>query len=535
MENNYKEYLESFAWKAIKKMKLEEQPECECCSEKATTVHHLSYERRGMERDDDIVSICERCHNECHYVDGYQIKNDEKILRKRFEDVKEIYLGNGYSSDNQSELKSYKVTLRDVFHYDTKIEGADSRTFEIIDNTYTKDKNNAYRNGYKIDGIFINSFEIIDSSYCKDSNYIYYHSKKIFGSDSKSFKLLKNGYSKDINNVYNDGKIVEGFDAKTFKLLDYGYKKDKNFVYNNYNDKISYFDGNENYNLIPNSSFKIINKNFAKDKKNLYFINDNFKNFIKIFIDGIDSYSFEFISSKYWRDINSVFYVDITEFKEILGSNPLTLECVNRNSVSANVVRDTDSNIKQCKFKIFNVITDGNIEYIYYYEKDGSIKKVEGLKNFINSIEKYYKKDNNMAYYNFYLEIKKIPLSDPNTFKIIDKNYNKDIKYVYNHTTIIEGADPNTFEFIDDIYRKDKYNVYYYREKIENSDPKSFKILIDGYSKDKYNVYHNGKILLGSDPKTFTYINRDNVYDKNNTYYLGKIKKKFLGLITYYK
>ena len=46
MENNYKEYLESFAWKAIKQVKLQEQPNCECCGEPATTVHHLSYERR---------------------------------------------------------------------------------------------------------------------------------------------------------------------------------------------------------------------------------------------------------------------------------------------------------------------------------------------------------------------------------------------------------------------------------------------------------------------------------------------------------
>lgn len=92
MENNYKEYLDSFAWKAIKQVKLSEQPECECCWETATTVHHLSYERRWSEKEEDIVSVCERCHHECHFVNWYQIKNDEETLRKRFEEVRGIYL-----------------------------------------------------------------------------------------------------------------------------------------------------------------------------------------------------------------------------------------------------------------------------------------------------------------------------------------------------------------------------------------------------------------------------------------------------------
>ncbi len=92
MENNYKEYLDSYAWKAIKKMKMEENSICECCWEPATTVHHLSYERRWSEKEDDIVSVCERCHNECHFINWYQIKNDELMLRKRFEEIKNKYL-----------------------------------------------------------------------------------------------------------------------------------------------------------------------------------------------------------------------------------------------------------------------------------------------------------------------------------------------------------------------------------------------------------------------------------------------------------
>lgn len=95
--NKYKEYLNSEAWRALKKMKLEEKPNCEVCWEWADTVHHLSYERRWAEKPEDIVSICFNCHEACHYynsVDSYggliieKIPNTERELRKRFEEIK---------------------------------------------------------------------------------------------------------------------------------------------------------------------------------------------------------------------------------------------------------------------------------------------------------------------------------------------------------------------------------------------------------------------------------------------------------------
>lgn len=89
--NEYKEYLDSYAWKSLKKNKLKDTPICELCWNKATTVHHLSYERLWKEKDSDIASVCKLCHKECHYLEWNQIKNDEKVLRKRFEELKEKY------------------------------------------------------------------------------------------------------------------------------------------------------------------------------------------------------------------------------------------------------------------------------------------------------------------------------------------------------------------------------------------------------------------------------------------------------------
>jgi len=125
MENNYKEYFESYTWKALKKMKLEEQPNCECCWVPATTVHHLSYERIWSEREDDIVSVCERCYYECNFVNWYQIKNDEETLRRRFEEVRREFWGDDlvvddewdeYRVDNYSEVYKNNIPLETMFH-----------------------------------------------------------------------------------------------------------------------------------------------------------------------------------------------------------------------------------------------------------------------------------------------------------------------------------------------------------------------------------------------------------------------------------
>lgn len=85
---NYQEYLDSEAWRGLKKLKLEEQPNCEICWNPADTVHHLSYERRWAEKSDDIRSLCTSCHNKCHFDNaGDKVKLDENSLIERFNEI----------------------------------------------------------------------------------------------------------------------------------------------------------------------------------------------------------------------------------------------------------------------------------------------------------------------------------------------------------------------------------------------------------------------------------------------------------------
>lgn len=85
----YKEYLDSYAWKALKKSKLKDNPQCEICWSEAITVHHLSYTRLWKEKENDIVSICDSCHYKCHFDEWKKIPINTRSLTKRFNILKE--------------------------------------------------------------------------------------------------------------------------------------------------------------------------------------------------------------------------------------------------------------------------------------------------------------------------------------------------------------------------------------------------------------------------------------------------------------
>ncbi len=87
--NEYNDYLNSYEWKAIKAKKIEDNFNCECCWVPATTVHHLSYERLWKILETDLVSLCESCHHECHFINWEEISNDETSLRNRYKEVRD--------------------------------------------------------------------------------------------------------------------------------------------------------------------------------------------------------------------------------------------------------------------------------------------------------------------------------------------------------------------------------------------------------------------------------------------------------------
>ena len=79
---DYNNYIKSKAWHAVRRTALRRSHySCDICGEKASEnthlhVHHLTYERFGAENIDDVVVLCEDCHNEVHeYVDYAILKS----------------------------------------------------------------------------------------------------------------------------------------------------------------------------------------------------------------------------------------------------------------------------------------------------------------------------------------------------------------------------------------------------------------------------------------------------------------------------
>jgi hypothetical protein len=77
----YSEYLKSPEWQQRRKLCLErDNQSCQDCGLPANEVHHLTYERIGNERLEDLLSLCTPCHALRH-GDAGPIANGEALLQ----------------------------------------------------------------------------------------------------------------------------------------------------------------------------------------------------------------------------------------------------------------------------------------------------------------------------------------------------------------------------------------------------------------------------------------------------------------------
>ena len=224
----------------------------------------------------------------------------------------------------------YSKDKNNIYYSDRKIIGVDLPTFQRIDeNIYSKDKNNIYFRGKKISGADKDTFEKIDKyNYSKDKNNIYYNDKKIEGVDKNTFELtydfgsVVNGYySKDKNNVYYENKKLKDIDVKTFKkisrLVDNFLIEDKNGFYIVEKDgSIAPIDGKEVD--IENLSQLAIKTNLYHDKDSMYFVKNH--KLVKIKdAPKVDPYNLSTYNDKYINKYDVVYYLDTDEgaFKKL--------------------------------------------------------------------------------------------------------------------------------------------------------------------------------------------------------------------------
>lgn len=64
----YNEYLTSPLWRERRNLIIQRaKGRCEVCQARAAyQIHHLTYARVGRELPDDLVAVCDRCHDDYH-------------------------------------------------------------------------------------------------------------------------------------------------------------------------------------------------------------------------------------------------------------------------------------------------------------------------------------------------------------------------------------------------------------------------------------------------------------------------------------
>jgi len=86
----YPEFLRTEYWRITRQRIIKaDNGKCQACySDKSLHVHHNTYARLGCEADNDLVTLCEACHNDLHAKFSHYKENRKKV-RRRFKSLEE--------------------------------------------------------------------------------------------------------------------------------------------------------------------------------------------------------------------------------------------------------------------------------------------------------------------------------------------------------------------------------------------------------------------------------------------------------------
>ena len=339
-----------------------------------------------------------------------------------------------------------------------KLEGLDPVTFEIINisgsaRQYLKDKNGVYSIDGDSDNLVLEklpydpqTYEVINQLYSRDKNNIYYDNKKIEGADLLTFQRIDEYiYSKDKNNIYFRGKKISGVDKETFEKIDkYNYSKDKNNIY--YDDKkIEGVDKNT-FELTYDFG-SVVNEYYSKDKNNVYYENKKLK--------GIDVKTFRkinrLVDNFLIEDKNGFYIVEKDGNVTPIDSKEVDIENLSQLAIKTNLYHDNNSMYFVRNHKLVKI-------------KDAP--KVDPY-NLWTYNEKYINKNDIVYYLDTDEEtFKKLEKAENHEFRVYgNTEYAKGKKNVYFRGKILSGADYTSFDMKynqeKDVYEiRDKNKVY---------------------------------------------------------------------------
>ncbi|WP_374123015.1 DKNYY domain-containing protein [Leptotrichia hongkongensis] len=501
--------------------------------------------------------------NAVYYKDEIWQSDEKKVNDADFKTF--VELNKIYGKDNKN-----------VFYGDEKLENADFKTFQIVGENIGRDKDNFYwysqkvkinpkdfkfyknkdkivyfRNNGKIydlkgldelNGIKdVDTFEVLDDEYSRDKNNIYYGGVTLSDVDMDTFQIIMpDAYAKDKNNLYYQevkiDKIRDNLENMSAGVLD--IIKNGNRIYANGN-RLD-IENPENFKIIKNDYYNNPNIIYGKNNKNIYVIIGNGQKIRSKVIKDADIDSFEIMEiGAYSRDKNNIYftYSDVVKMKDVdkdsftIGEHGFSYD---KNSVyfygkkidgiSPKGFKIVDLAVNSGEPVTFALLTDSKNLYKLIYKFDD---------------EEYNLKKTELAV------ITNVKVDAP-SFELV-KSYtgsyyrDKDSVFYYdinkNELRKVEGGDRNSFVEMDNFFAKDNKNVYYLGKQVRNISSEGFKFVGPDIFKNKNGVYfwkdETGTgdyeiVSLNFDSASFDIANKDTsdyFKDKNGIYYLdyGKL------------
>lgn len=199
------------------------------------------------------------------------------------------------------------------WHYNVfRLKGADLFSFEVINDIYSKDKQNVYCRNCIITDADASTFEVIDDIYSKDKNHKYYQNGILLGLDPSSspidgLLLTTDGAHLYWHTRYGASHLLEGISPSSYKVLTEERENQK-------------FD-----------------KFFVKNDSLIYQIEDNEVSRV----EGFDPATFEFVGSDVLKDKNRITYNNY----EVKADNASVYVVRSQNSIGIphnNIICDKD-------------------------------------------------------------------------------------------------------------------------------------------------------------------------------------------------
>lgn len=227
---------------------------------------------KGKDGHENVYAACKRYPDEVDDLLPFGRPEGIPVSIEAFHDLVDHVTPNdiiGIGAYFKNDLKQvWHVGGPDADYYLKHLEEADSDTFEIVETTLARDKDNVWLDGVRLVGANPKAISLLDSRIAMDDSKVWWNSVELEGADLNSVQRVRNNETmlptalvRDSQSVWHNFGKLDTADPNTIESIDRLYSKDRQRVY--YKNR-----------LIPGANpetFIVIDWDYSKDSSNVYY------------------------------------------------------------------------------------------------------------------------------------------------------------------------------------------------------------------------------------------------------------------------